>query len=106
MVRGIKLRTPTVPFLIEEIKGCIKGLEGHPVQWDLNRHDGRKKRIYIEGKIVKAYKHHFTIQIDSSKRMTSFSYVDLYASQIKILSLLDGENILNRLRKKGRRDRF
>mgnify|MGYP006304475451 CR=1 FL=1 len=105
MVRGIKLRTPQVPYSLQEIKECIANLEGHPVQWDLNRHDGRKKRMYVEGKIVRAYQHHFTIQLDSSKRITSFSYVDLYASQIKILSLLDGENILNRLRK-GRRDNF
>lgn len=96
MVRGRKAVTSDVPYELGQIKKGIKKLIGLEVQWNKNHEDGRKTAIYLKGKIQNVYKHLFSIKLDSG-RIITFTYKDIYANKIKLLSTKTGKNIIKKI---------
>lgn len=96
MVRGRKAVTSDVPYEIGEIKKGLNALIGAEVQWNKNYEDRRKNTIYLRGIIEKTYSHLFSIKLNNG-RVVTFTYQDIYAKNIKLLSTKTGSNILNKI---------
>ncbi|MFW5962360.1 MAG: Veg family protein [bacterium] len=97
MVRGTRLVKSSRVYSINDIKKHLSTMIGQKIQWDRSRGDGRKKKTYVEGTIVSAYNHLFTVKVNGY--IETFSYKDLYIKDIKILSCITGKNILYPLKK-------
>ena len=96
MVRGRKAVTPDVPYELKQIKKGIKQIMGLEVQWNKNYEDGRKTPIFLKGKIHNVYKHLFSIRLNNG-RIITFTYKDVYANKVKLLSTNNGQNIIKKI---------
>lgn len=96
LVRGRKAVTSEVPYKIEEIKKGLEAIIGMEVQWNKNYEDRRKNTIYLRGIIDKTYSHLFSIKLNNGRTVT-FTYQDIYAKNIKLLSTKTGSNVLKKI---------
>ena len=93
LVRGKKEVTSDVPYELKQIKSGLKKAIGLEIQWNKNYEDGRKTPIYLKGKIKNLYSHLFSIELTNG-RIVTFTYKDIYAKNIKLLSTKTGKNII------------